>query len=342
LSILNLESNVILVTGGAGYVGSHACKALAQSGFEPVVIDDLSTGHRSAVRWGRFLRGDLRSRSQIEEALEKVRPIAVMHFAASAYVGESLNDPGKYYENNVATTTNLLESMRLHGVNRLIFSSTCATYGIPDTLPIGERAIQRPTNPYGRSKMFAEQIILDFVRAHHLKAVILRYFNACGADVDGDLGENHQPETHLIPRALMAAAGQIPRLDLFGADYPTPDGTCIRDYVHVSDLADAHLLALRHLVSGRETAVVNIGIGRGFSVREVVDATTRVTKLPVPVRVCARRADNADPPVLVADPTLSRDLLGFAARFNEIDEMITAAWKWLSRHQALENSATGL
>src|SRR5689334_2852814 len=225
-----------------------------------------------------------------------------MHFAASAYVGESLSDPGKYYENNVAATLGLLEVMRLRGVRKLIFSSSCATYGAPDHIPINERTIQRPTNPYGRSKLFAEQIILDYARAHGLESMILRYFNACGADDDGDLGERHDPETHLIPRALMAAAAKIPHLDILGADYPTPDGTCIRDYVHVSDLAAAHVLALEHLIAGGGSAILNIGIGRGFSVREVIDATQRVTGLPVPVRVGARRADNADPPVLIADP----------------------------------------
>jgi UDP-arabinose 4-epimerase len=326
------DSNATLVTGGAGYIGSHTCKALAQSGFKPVVFDDLSTGHRGAVRWGRFLQGDLRSRSQIEDAIRTVRPGAVMHFAASAYVGESLNEPGKYYENNVTATINLLEAMRRHGVRRLIFSSSCATYGNPDKVPISERAIQRPTNPYGRSKMFAEQVILDFARTYDLQSVILRYFNACGADGDGDLGEDHHPETHLIPRAIMAATGQIPYLDIFGADYPTPDGTCIRDYVHVSDLAIAHLAALKHLIAGRESAILNIGVGKGFSVREVVDATVRVTKMPVPVRISTRRADSADPPVLIADPALSRELLGFAARFENIDEMIGTAWRWHLRN----------
>jgi UDP-arabinose 4-epimerase len=260
--------------------------------------------------------------------VQTVRPIAVMHFAASAYVGESLKDPGKYYENNVAGTLSLLDAMRLHGVGRMVFSSTCATYGPPDQVPINERALQRPTSPYGRSKLFAEQIILDFARAYGLESIILRYFNACGADADGDLGEEHDPETHLVPRALMAAAGSIPYLEILGADYPTPDGTCIRDYVHVSDLATAHVAALEHLIGGRGSAVLNIGIGRGFSVKEVIDAAGRVAGLPVPVRVAGRRPDNADPPVLVADAALSRSVLGFAARFTGIDEMIATAWRW--------------
>jgi UDP-arabinose 4-epimerase len=322
------DSKTVLVTGGAGYVGSHACKALARAGFQPIVLDDLSTGHSNMVRWGPLMRGDLRSRSRVDEALQTARPIAVMHFAASAYVGESLSDPGKYYENNVAATLNLLDAMRSHGVRQLIFSSSCATYGIPDQVPISERAVQRPANPYGRSKLFAEEIILDYVRAYALQAVILRYFNACGADASGDLGEDHDPETHLIPRALMAAAGQIPYLEIFGADYPTPDGTCIRDYVHVTDLADAHLLALGHLIAGRGSVALNIGIGRGFSVREVVDATKRVTGLSVPIQIGARRPHDADPPVLIADPALSRSLFGFAPRYENIDDIIATAWRW--------------
>jgi UDP-arabinose 4-epimerase len=334
-------SKTVLVTGGAGFIGSHACKALARAGFQPIVFDDLSTGRRNAVRWGPLMQGDLKSRSRVDKAVQAAHPIAVMHFAASAYVDESLNNPGKYYENNVAATLNLLEAMRLHGIRQLIFSSSCATYGAPDQVPISERAIQRPRNPYGRSKLFAEQIILDYARAYGLEPVILRYFNACGADADGDLGEDHDPETHLIPRALMAASGLIPHLDIFGADYPTPDGTCIRDYVHVGDLATAHVLALEHLIAGRGSAILNIGIGQGFSVKEVVDATARVTGRPVPVRIGARRADNADPPVLIADPALSRSLLGFAARFNEIDEMIATAWRWQSRPSTPANSVAG-
>src|SRR5262245_2802307 len=321
----------VLVTGGAGYIGSHVCKSLARAGFAPLAFDDLSMGHREAVRWGALVEGDLREADSIARAMREHRPAAVVHLAASAYVGESIADPGKYWRNNVVATVNLLDAMRDAGVARLVFSSSCATYGAPREVPIRETAEQRPTNPYGRTKLAAERVIIDYASAHGLSAALLRYFNVCGADPDGEIGENHDPETHLIPRALMAAAGEIDALDLFGDDYPTPDGTCVRDYVHVSDLADAHVAALGRLPAGGGTLACNVGIGRGFSVREVLAAVERVTGRKVAVRVAARRGGDADPPVLVADAAASRALIGFQPRFADLDAMIETAWRWHRR-----------
>ena len=289
-----MRERSVLVTGGAGYIGSHACKALARAGYLPIVYDNLSYGHEWAVKWGPFQRGDILDRTRLDEVLAKYRPDAVMHFAAFAYVGESVTDPGKYYRNNVAGSLALLEAMRDFGIPRIVFSSSCATYGLPDRFPISEDAPQRPINPYGASKLMVERMLADFESAHGLVWTALRYFNAAGADADCEIGEEHDPETHLIPLVLDAASGRRPHVTIFGTDYDTPDGTCIRDYIHVTDLAEAHVLALQ-ASEGGTSAAYNLGNGRGFSVREVINSVERVTGLNVPIHIgrapCRRSAD---------------------------------------------------
>ncbi len=316
----------ILVTGGAGYIGSHACKALAEAGYVPVTFDNLVYGHEWAVRWGPLVCGDILDRDALDAAIRQWQPVAVMHFAAFAYVGESVLNPGKYYRNNVAGSLNLLEAMRDHSIDKFIFSSTCATYGIPDVVPIPETLAQHPINPYGASKLMIEQMLRDFDVAHGLRSISLRYFNAAGADPDGEAGESHDPETHLIPLVLDAAMGARPEIVVFGEDYETPDGTCIRDYIHVTDLADAHLRALAALESGEPTTAYNLGNGRGFSVKEVIDAARKITGLEIPVRYGGRRP--GDPPRLVGDATRIRRALGWQPKHADLTEMIDTAWRW--------------
>ena len=287
----------VLVTGGAGYIGAHACKALAKAGYTPVTYDNLVYGHPKAVRWGPLEKGDIGDRKQLEMVMKKYNPSAVMHFAAYAYVGESVMNPKIYYRNNVAGTLSLLESMISCNIDKIIFSSTCATYGMPDQIPIDEDHRQHPINPYGRSKLMIEWILQDFAAAYDLKFVSLRYFNAAGADPDAEIGEDHDPETHLIPLVLEAASGRRNQLEIFGTDYDTYDGTCIRDYIHVSDLADAHLLALEYLNSDGLSDVFNLGNGNGFSVREVIAAAMRITGCDIPCREADRRP--GDPAVLI-------------------------------------------
>lgn len=294
----------ILVTGGAGYIGSHACKALAKAGHTPITYDNLVYGHRWAVKWGPLEEGDIADRDRLSEVIAKYQPVAVMHFAAYAYVGESVQDPGKYYRNNVAGTLTLLEVMRDLGIDKFIFSSTCATYGIPESVPIREDHPQRPINPYGASKLMIERMLQDFDVAHGLRSISLRYFNAAGADPDGEIGEAHDPETHLIPLVLDAAAGKRTAITVFGDDYETPDGTCIRDYIHVADLADAHVLALKALEDGAKTTAYNLGNGHGFSVKEVIETAERVAGKTVPVEIGQRRP--GDPAKLVGDSTRIR------------------------------------
>ncbi|MDJ0929067.1 MAG: UDP-glucose 4-epimerase GalE [Gammaproteobacteria bacterium] len=319
----------ILVTGGAGYIGSHACKTLAANGFEPVSFDNLVYGHRDAVKWGPLEEGDITDRERISEVLGRYKPVAVMHFAAYAYVGESVQDPAKYYANNVGGSLTLLAAMRNAGINKIVFSSSCATYGVPEHVPIVETEKQAPINPYGMTKLIVENVLRDYGTAYGLRSASLRYFNACGADPDAEIGEDHDPETHLIPRAMMAVSGEIPELDLFGTDYDTPDGTCIRDYVHVTDLADAHVKALQRLLDGGQTFGLNLGTGSGFSVREVIAAVERVSERKVPVNEQPRRA--GDPPVLVADVAQAKRVLDFEARFTDIDEIVNTAWNWHQR-----------
>ena len=318
--------STVLVTGGAGYIGSHACKALARAGFTPIAYDSLKHGHAEAVRWGPLEQGDLSDRARLDAVIAQHRPVAAMHFAAYAYVGESMTDPGKYYRNNVGGSLNLLEALRDHGIKACVFSSTCATYGVPQRLPLTEDHPQQPINPYGASKLMVERMLADFDTAHGLRSMSLRYFNAAGADPDGESGEDHDPETHLIPLVLDAAAGRRPCITVFGTDYPTPDGTCIRDYIHVSDLADAHVLALRALLEGAATTAYNLGNGMGFSVREVIDAARRVTGRDIAITEGERRP--GDPAVLVGDASRIRSELGWSPRLADLDTIIATAWHW--------------
>ena len=319
----------VLVAGGAGYIGSHACKALAACGFLPVVYDNLSTGHRGFVRWGPLVEGDLLDRETLARAFAEHRPAAVLHFAGCAEVGESVEDPAKYYRSNVAGALNLMDAAHQQGAAPIVFSSTCAVYGAPAALPIREDAPLAPVSPYARTKLAVEWALSDYGAAFGLRSACLRYFNASGADPDGEIGENHDPETHLVPRAILAAMGRLAELAVFGGDYPTPDGTPIRDYVHVCDLADAHVAAVRRLIGGGASFSVNLGAGRGLSVREITEAVTRVTGLEVPCRIAARRP--GDPAVLVADGSRARRLLGFSAPRSDIETIVRTAHDWLAR-----------
>ena len=319
----------VLVTGGAGYIGSHACQALARAGHTPISFDNLVYGHRWAVRWGPLVEGDIADRARLAAVIQQYRPQAVMHFAAYAYVGESVANPAKYYRNNVAGTLTLLETLRDHGIDQLVFSSSCATYGIPEHTPIAEEHPQVPINPYGATKLMVERILGDFATAYGLRAIALRYFNAAGADPDGKIGESHDPETHLIPLALQVALGQRPRLQVYGDDYPTPDGSCIRDYIHVSDLAQAHVLALEYLNAGGAGQALNLGNGQGYSVLEVIDQVRRVTGCVIPVDIVGRRP--GDPPILTATAGRARTLLDWRPRYPDLADIVRHAWQWQSR-----------
>jgi UDP-arabinose 4-epimerase len=315
----------ILVTGGAGFIGSHTCKELAARGLSPVAFDDLSRGHADFVRWGPLVKGDILDRAALNAAFERYRPGAVIHFAALAYVGESMSRPLAYYRVNVSGLINVLEAMLRYGTRTIVFSSSCATYGIPDRQPIAEDAPQRPINPYGASKLVGEQILTAVRGAEELRVAMLRYFNAAGADPEEELVERHNPETHLIPLAIDAATGHGPPLQIFGTDYPTIDGTCERDFIHVSDLAAAHVAALRYLDGGNPSLIVNLGTGKATSIRSVISAVERVTDHVVPVVHATRRP--GDPPVLVADATRAHGLIGFEPRLSEIDTIVTTAWR---------------
>jgi len=316
----------ILVTGGAGYVGAHACKALAQAGYFPVTFDNLSTGHESFVRWGPLVRGDIRDKASVLKAINDHTAKAVLHFAASAYVGESVTDPQKYYENNVAGSLSLLGAMLEADCRNIVFSSTCAIYGEPRELPIVETAPANPVNPYGASKFMVERVLADYGQAYSLKSIALRYFNASGADPDDEIGELRDPETHLIPRAMMAIQGHIADFAVFGTDYETPDGTAIRDYIHVSDLADAHVSALQRLLAGKPGGAFNLGTGHGYSVRQVLDAISAETGVPLEAVPGARR--QGDPPVLVADASLAKAELGFKPSRSDLKNIVKTAWAW--------------
>jgi UDP-arabinose 4-epimerase len=316
----------ILVTGGAGYIGSHTCKALAAAGFEPVTFDNLSTGRREAVRFGPLVVGHLEDRQHLQATLAEFNVQAVVHFAASAYVGESMVEPAKYFRNNVAGSLSLFEAMGSAGVKRVVFSSTCATYGMPQKVPMGEDHPQCPVNPYGESKLFVEKMLQWLGMAHGLQWLALRYFNAAGADADGDIGEMHEPETHLIPLAIQAALGQRGALKVMGTDYPTPDGTAVRDYIHVSDLASAHVKAIAALGAGVPSGAVNLGTGRGHSVREVMAAVEQASGRPVPHRSAPRRA--GDPPALVAAPGRAAELLGWVPQHSSLDNIVGTALRW--------------
>ncbi len=316
----------VLVTGGAGYIGSHACKALRAAGFVPVTFDNLVTGWQDAVKFGPFVKGDLLDRAAIDAVFAEYAPVAVMHFAALSQVGESMQHPGRYWQNNVIGSLNLIEAATAAGCTDFVFSSTCATYGDQDNVVLDENSAQHPINAYGASKRAIEDILRDFEVAYGLSHVIFRYFNVAGADPEAEVGEFHQPETHLIPLMLDAIDGMRDALTIFGTDYDTPDGTCIRDYVHVCDLVDAHVLGLKWLQDGRGSRVFNLGTGSGFSVREVVDRSADVTNRPVPVIEGARRA--GDCTKLVSGSSRAERELGWKPARSTLSEMITDAWRW--------------
>lgn len=315
----------ILVTGGAGYIGSHTCKALARAGFEPIVFDSLVTGHEWAVRWGPFEQGDLLDRNRIAAVVADWRPEAAIHFASFAYVGESVRDPGAYWRNNVSGAINLFDALVPEAVP-VVFSGSCTVYGNSTAQLISESEPVAPINPYGNTKRAIEVMLGDFEAAHGMRHTVLRYFNAAGCDADGETGEAHDPETHLIPLALAAAAGDGAELRVFGTDYPTPDGTCLRDYVHVTDLADAHVRAVRRMLDGGASGVFNLGAGKGTSVREVLDTVGRVVGRPVPYADSPRRP--GDPPSLVANPDHARDGLGWTPRHSSLENIVETAWAW--------------
>jgi UDP-arabinose 4-epimerase len=315
----------ILVTGGAGYIGAHTCKALAADGLEPIALDNLSRGHRDMVKWGPFIQGDILQPTDLDRAFERYRPKSVIHFAALAYVGESVTQPLPYYHNNVSGLVNVLDAMVRHGADTIVFSSSCATYGIPNALPIAENARQEPISPYGHSKLVGEQILRHVAAAHLLRIALLRYFNACGADPDGELVERHHPETHLIPLAVDAASGRGPPLQIFGTDYPTADGTCERDFIHVSDLARAHVAALRHITSGAEGVTLNLGTGDAYSILEILSTIERLIGRRVPVIRAARRP--GDPATLVADASLAERVLEFKPKYSDLETIIKTTWQ---------------
>lgn len=330
-------TGAVLVAGGAGYVGAHACKALARAGFRPVALDNISTGHREFVRWGPLVEADLKDTEAVAQAIRSHGCVAVLHFAASAEVGESVKDPAKYYENNVAGTLSLLRAMRTQRCAVLVFSSTCAVYGEPTRVPIDEEAPLAPISPYGASKQMVERILADHRPAYGLRSVALRYFNASGADPEGELGELRETETHLIPRAMMTLQGLIPDFTVFGADFATPDGTAIRDYVHVSDLADAHVAALRTLLEGAPGGVFNLGTGHGCSVKEVLEAIESEAGEGVPYLTGPRRP--GDPAVLVASAARARTAFGFDPVQSDLASIVRTAWAWHRRAHPRRNAA---
>lgn len=318
--------NKVLVTGGAGYIGSHACKALAAAGYVPVTYDNLVTGWEDAVKFGPFEKGDLLDRSRLDEVFAEHKPVAVMHFAALSQVGESMKDPGIYWRNNVVGSLNLIEAAVTAGCLDFVFSSTCATYGEQDGVTLDENCVQEPINAYGASKRAIEDMLTNFGQSHGLRSVIFRYFNVAGGDPEGEIGEFHQPETHLIPLLLDAVDGRRAALTIFGTDYDTPDGTCIRDYVHVCDLVDAHVLGVKWLADGKGSRVFNLGTGNGFSVREVVKHSGDITNKPVPVVEGERRAGDATK--LVSGSKRAEAELGWKPQCSNMKDMIADAWRW--------------
>jgi len=322
---------VVLVIGGAGYIGSHAARTLRRRGHEVIIYDNLSTGHEFLARGFELVRADIADGAALSAALRRVD--SVMHFAAHAYVGESVENPRKYFRNNVELGLALLNACLDCGVRRIIFSSTCAVYGVPVKIPISEQNPRQPVNPYGVSKLFFENALEAYDRAYGLRFASLRYFNAAGADESGEIGELHEPESHLIPSAFLAATGARKEMELFGTDYPTPDGTCVRDYIHVNDLADAHVIALELLAGGANSLAVNLGTGRGYSVKEVLNKIEEVSGLKVPVKIAGRRT--GDPPELVADASLAEKVLGWKAK-RGLDEIVGTAWGWMQRANELK------
>ncbi|MEO1375648.1 MAG: UDP-glucose 4-epimerase GalE [Cyanobacteria bacterium J06635_10] len=323
------EKTTILVTGGAGYIGSHTVNALKQAGYEVLILDNLVYGHRDLVEQVlkvELIQGDTGDRDLLDNLFKSREIAAVMHFSAYAYVGESVSDPAKYYRNNVIGTITLLEAMLAASVKKFVFSSTCATYGVPEVVPIPEDHPQNPINPYGATKLMVERILSDFNDAYDFKSVRFRYFNAAGADPSGLLGEDHNPETHLIPLVLQAALGKRESISIFGTDYPTSDGTCVRDYIHVSDLADAHVLGLEYLLKGGDSAFFNLGNGNGFSVKEVIETARQVTGKDIKAVECDRRP--GDPPALIGSAEKARKILGWQPQYPNLKEIMIHAWEW--------------
>ena len=321
----------VLVVGGAGYIGSHMVKMLSLAGHDVVTLDNLSNGYKDAVKYGEFIEGDIADAELLNSLFSKTAFDGVMHFASYIQVGESVEKPSMYYKNNVTNTQVLLDAMVVHGIKSFIFSSTAATFGEPEYIPIDERHPQKPINPYGHSKLMVEQILADFDHAYGMKSVSLRYFNAAGADADGELGERHIPETHLVPLVLQAASGRRDSIAIFGTDYDTPDGTCVRDYIHINDLCSAHLLGLEHLVAGGESKAYNMGNGQGYSIKEVIDVAKKVTGNDFEVKLAERR--DGDPAKLVADSTLLQKELGWAPQYTDLETIIRHAWEWEQKYQ---------
>lgn len=320
-----MAGETILVVGGAGYIGSHTCLDLANKGFQPVVFDNFSNGHRAFVKWGPAEEGDIRDRARLDEVLAKHKPAAILHFAALIEVGESVKDPVAFYENNVIGTLTLLAAAQAAGVKAFVFSSTCATYGLPQSVPLDETHRQVPINPYGRTKYIVEQALADYDKYTGFRSVVLRYFNAAGADFEGRIGEWHQPETHAIPLAIDAALGRREGFKVFGTDYETRDGTCVRDYIHVLDLADAHVRAVEHLLRGGESIALNLGTGTGTTVKELLGAIERVSERPFPVEYVGRR--EGDSHTLVANNDKAREVLGWTPQY-DLSQIIRSAWNW--------------
>lgn len=330
----------ILVTGGAGYIGSHAVLTLKQAGYEVVILDNLVYGHRDLVEsvlQVKLIEGDMNDRALLDQLFASHSIAGVIHFAAYAYVGESVSDPAKYYRNNVIGTVTLLEAMLAANIKQFVFSSTCATYGIPKSVPIPEDHPQDPINPYGATKWMVERILADFDRAYGLKSVCFRYFNAAGADPAGQLGEDHQPETHLIPLVLQTALGVRESIAVFGTDYPTPDGTCIRDYIHVTDLAAAHVLGLEYLLQGGASEKFNLGNGNGFSVKQVIETARRITGREIPAVEHDRRP--GDPPALIGSSERAKTILGWQPQYSDLEQIITHAWNWHQKRHAIDPSS---
>ena len=320
-----MAGETVLVVGGAGYIGSHTCLDLANKGFKPVVFDNFSNGHREFVKWGPAEKGDIRDRARLDEVLATHKPAAILHFAALIEVGESVKDPVAFYENNVIGTLTLLAAAQAAGVKAFVFSSTCATYGLPQSVPLDETHRQVPINPYGRTKYIVEQALADYDKYTGLRSVVLRYFNAAGADFEGRIGEWHQPETHAIPLAIDAALGRREGFKVFGTDYETRDGTCVRDYIHVLDLADAHVRAVEHLLRGGESVALNLGTGTGTTVKELLGTIERVSERPFPVEYAGRR--EGDSHTLVANNDKAREILGWTPQY-DLSQIIRSAWNW--------------
>ncbi|MBX4958951.1 UDP-glucose 4-epimerase GalE [Rhizobium lentis] len=320
-----MAGETVLVVGGAGYIGSHTCLDLANKGYKPVVFDNFSNGHREFVKWGPAEEGDIRDRARLDEVLAKHKPAAILHFAALIEVGESVKDPVSFYENNVIGTLTLLSAAQAAGINAFVFSSTCATYGLPQSVPLDETHRQMPINPYGRTKYIVEQALADYDQYKSLRSVVLRYFNAAGADFEGRIGEWHQPETHAIPLAIDAALGRRQGFKVFGSDYETRDGTCVRDYIHVLDLADAHVRAVEYLLKGGDSVALNLGTGTGTTVKELLGAIEDVSNRPFPVEYIGRR--EGDSHTLVANSDKARDVLGWVPQY-DLSQIIRSAWDW--------------